>query len=59
MDLLNYVKEHGDLTSLPSGMHAIIPADPALGLHPGVIFTLRNRNRGININQQNRLHLIT
>ncbi len=27
-----------------------------MGLLPGVIFTLRNRNHGVNINQQNRLH---
>ena len=56
MDLLNYVKTHGDLASLPSGMHAVVPADPERGLLPGVIFALRNRNDGVNINQQNRLH---
>ena len=42
MDLLNYVKTNTDLASLPSGMHAVVPSDPARGLHPGVIFTLRN-----------------
>ena len=56
MDLLNYIKTSGDLASLPSGMHAVVPADPARGLHPGVIFALRNRNQAVNINQQNRLH---
>ena len=56
MDLLNYVKTHGDLSSIPNGMHAVVPADTDRGLPPGVIFTLRNRNQGININQQNRLH---
>ncbi|QOJ16025.1 MAG: DEAD/DEAH box helicase family protein [Planctomycetia bacterium] len=56
MDLLNYVKTAGDLSSLPSGMHAVVPADAGRGLHPGVIFTLRNRNHAVNINQQNRLH---
>jgi superfamily II DNA or RNA helicase len=56
MDLLNYIKTSGDLSNLPSGMHAVVPADPARGLHPGVIYTLRNRNRAVNINQQNRLH---
>ena len=39
-----------------SGLHAVIPASPERGLHPGVIFTLRNREEGINVNQQNRLH---
>lgn len=56
MDLLNYVKTHGDLVSAPKGMHAVVPANPDLGLTPGVIFTLRNRNDGVNVNQHNRLH---
>jgi superfamily II DNA or RNA helicase len=56
MDLLNYVKAHGDLEGLPSGMHAVVPADPDRGLPSGAIFTLRNRNQGVNLNQQNRLH---
>ena len=56
MDLLNYVKSHGELNNMPSGMHAVVPAKPELGLHPGVIFTLRNLNPDVNINQQNRLH---
>jgi len=56
MDLINYVKEHGDLEDAPKGMHAVVPAQPDLGLEPGVIFALRNRNDGVNINQQNRLH---
>jgi len=56
MDLLNYIKSNGDLANLPSGMNAVVPADPARGLTPGVMFTLRNRNNGVNINQHNRLH---
>mgnify|MGYP003583682405 FL=1 len=56
MDLLNYVKTNGDLANVPNGMHAVVPARPAMGLHPGVIFALRNRNHAVNINQQNRLH---
>lgn len=56
MDLLNYVKAHDDLQHLPNGMHAVVPADPDRGLPPGAIFALRNRNDGVNINQQNRLH---
>jgi hypothetical protein len=56
MDLLHYVKQNGELGSIPNGMHAVVPADPARGLPPGVIFTLRNRNPGVNIQQQNRLH---
>jgi superfamily II DNA or RNA helicase len=56
MDLLNHVKAHGDLSNFPNGMHAAIPAAPERGLPPGAIFALRNRNDGVNINQQNRLH---
>ncbi|QOJ23774.1 MAG: DEAD/DEAH box helicase family protein [Gammaproteobacteria bacterium] len=56
MDLLNYVKEHGDMDDAPKGMHAVVLAQPELGLKPGAIFALRNRNDGVNINQQNRLH---
>ncbi|HDR8931535.1 helicase-related protein [Burkholderia vietnamiensis] len=60
MDLLNYVKTHGELDKSPNGLHAIVPANPDLGLAPGVIFTLRNRNSGVNppanLPQHNRLH---
>jgi len=60
MDLLNYVKTHGELERSPNGLHAIVPANADLGLAPGVIFTLRNRNSGVNppanLPQHNRLH---
>nr|WP_321266029.1 SNF2-related protein [Alcaligenes faecalis] len=61
MDLLNYVKAHGELSNAPNGMHAVVPAKPEMGLPPGAIFTLRNRalsskTDGINLNQHNRLH---
>jgi len=56
MDLLNYVKANGELNNVPSGMHAVVPAKPELGLQPGVIFTLRNLNPNVTVNQHNRLH---
>ena len=60
MDLLNYVKTHGDLARSPSGLHTVVPANSELGLVPGVIFTLRNRNNAMNppagLPQHNRLH---
>ncbi|MEA2059779.1 MAG: helicase-related protein [Thermodesulfobacteriota bacterium] len=56
MDLLNYIKTNGDLGHLPSGLHAVVPSKPEIGLNPGVIFTLRNRNSDVNVNQHNRLH---
>ena len=56
MDLVNYVKANGSLDGAPKGMYAVIGAEPEKGLHPGVIFVLRNTDNGVNINQQNRLH---
>lgn len=56
MDLLNYLKTHPDITHLPNGLHTVVAADPVRGLIPGVIFALRNRHAGVNIDQQNRLH---
>jgi hypothetical protein len=56
MDLLNYVKLHGELDLAPKGMHAVVAAQPELGLKPGVIYTLRNLNDKANVNQHNRLH---
>jgi superfamily II DNA or RNA helicase len=60
MDLLNYVKAHGEIKNVPNGLHAVVPAKVQLGLSPGVLFTLRNRNTDINpeanLPQHNRLH---
>ncbi|GHC41226.1 helicase-related protein [Roseibacillus persicicus] len=56
MDLLGYLREHGDITRTPHGIHAVVPADPARGLHPGAIFALRNRIEEVNIDKLNRLH---
>jgi len=56
MDLFNHVKAHGELSHLPNGLHAVVPAKPAMGLHPGAIFTLRNRNPSINGSQHNPTH---
>lgn len=56
MDLLAYVKATGDLANVPNGMHSVVPADLARSLHPGVIFTLRNRNQDVNVGGHNRLH---
>jgi len=56
MDLLNYISASGKLDNLPNGLHAVVPAQPALGLMPGVIFVLKNIHDSVNVNQQNRLH---
>jgi Helicase conserved C-terminal domain len=56
MDLLHHIQTKENLAQLPHGLHAVVPARPALGLHPGVIFALRNRNPQIDLRQLNRLH---
>ena len=56
MDLLHSMKTMGDLELAPKGLHAVVPAQPDIGLRPGVIFALRNLNDSVNINQHNRLH---
>ena len=54
LDLLDYVKNHKDLEAKPFGMHAVVPATDELP--EGVIFVLKNRNNGINIDSLNRIH---
>ena len=54
LDLLDYVKTHKGLESKPFGMHAVVPATDELP--EGVIFVLKNRNNGINIDSMNRIH---
>ncbi len=62
MDLLGYIKENGDLDGAPKGLHAVVPAEPARGLKPGVIFVLRSVKAGDSPltvksgNRGNRLH---
>ena len=54
LDLLEYVKNHGDLDKKPKGMHAVVPATDELP--EGVIFILKNINNSVNIDNQNRIH---
>jgi hypothetical protein len=56
MDLLGYIKEHGDLSTTPKGIHAVVPAQRDKGLKPGAIFALRNVNADETLNRGNRLH---
>ncbi len=56
MDLVNYIKAHGEVSGLPNGLHAVVKPLPERGLPPGVIFALRNRNEGVLIASHNRLH---
>lgn len=54
LDLLDYIKKHCDLDTVPYGLHAIVKADEHCP--SGSIFILKNRNTGVNIDNQNRLH---
>lgn len=54
LDLLEYVKNNGDMDKKPKGMHAVVPATE--GLPQGVIFVLKNINNSINIDNLNRIH---
>ena len=56
MDLVSYKKEHGIPNGTITGLHAVVAADADKGIDPGIVFVLRNRNNGVNINKQNRLH---
>ena len=54
LDLLDYIKTHGDLAKKPKGLHAVVPVTEE---NPeGVIFVLRNINNSVNIDNQNRIH---
>ena len=54
LDLLDYIKNNGDLDKTPFGLHAVVPAKD--DMPSGVIFVLKNINGGVNIDNQNRLH---
>jgi SNF2 family DNA or RNA helicase len=54
LDLLEYVKNHGDLDRKPKGLHAVVPATE--DLPEGVIFVLKNINKNVNIDNRNRIH---
>lgn len=54
LDLLDYLKNNGDLDKTPFGLHAVVPVKD--DTPPGVIFVLKNINGDINIDNQNRLH---
>lgn len=54
LDLLEYVKNNGDMDKVPFGLHAVVPATE--DCPPGIVFVLKNRNNSVNIDMQNRLH---
>ena len=56
MDMVSYIKEHGEPKNVPHGLYAIIEHDDSIGIPKGIIYVLKNKNPDVNINKQNRLH---
>ena len=54
LDLLSYIKENPDVEHAPFGMNAVVGATDLA--KPGVIYILKNRNAGVNIDKMNLLH---
>ena len=54
LDLLSYIKENPDVEHAPFGMNAVVGATELA--KPGVIYILKNRNAGVNIDKMNLLH---
>lgn len=54
LDLLDYMKRNHDIEHTPMGLHALVASDK--DAPPGVVFVLKNRNNGVNIDRKNRLH---
>lgn len=54
LDLLDYIKQNGDMGTKPRGLHAVVPATEELP--EGVIFVLRNVNDSVNVDNRNRIH---
>lgn len=54
LDLLEYVKNHGDLDSAPFGLHAVVSTDS--DSPKGTIYILKNRNAKMNNLNRNQLH---
>ena len=54
LDLLDYLKTHDDVEHTPYGLHAVVGATDKCA--PGVIYVLKNRDNGVNIDKKNRLH---
>ncbi len=54
LDLLEYMKTHKDIDHMPYGLHAVVGATD--NAKPGVIYVLKNKDNGVNIDKKNRLH---
>ncbi len=54
LDLLANLKEHPNMDLTPFGMSAVVEASELV--EPGVMFVLKNKNNGVNIDRSNLLH---
>lgn len=54
LDLLEYIKKHGEPDNKPLGLHAVVPATK--DLPEGAVFILKNINDSVNKDRQNRIH---
>lgn len=54
LDLLANLKEHPNMDLTPYGMSAVVNASELV--EPGVMFVLKNKNNGVNIDHSNLLH---
>lgn len=54
LDLLEYMKIHKDIEHMPYGLHAVVGATE--NAKSGVIYVLKNKDNGVNIDKKNRLH---
>ena len=42
MDLVEYVKQNGELDGIPFGLHSVVHENKSLGIEKGVIYVLKN-----------------
>lgn len=56
MDMIQYIKTHGEPSNIPNGLYAVVQENLEKNIQKGTIFVLRNRDDGVNIEKQNRLH---
>lgn len=56
MDLLEYIKENGNLDYVVNGMHSVVLEDKENGVEKGTIYVLKNINSNVNIQNTNQLH---
>lgn len=56
MDVVSYIKEHGEPKNIPNGLYAVVRHDDNANIQKGVIYVLKNKVDDINIGKKNRLH---